>query len=34
MINMERRAHSFGNALEEARTMLEQADRARRYRSL
>ena len=30
MINMDRRAHSLSNALEEARTMLEQADRARR----
>ena len=31
MINMDRRAHSLSNALEEARTMLEQADRARRW---
>ena len=31
MINMERRSHSLANALEEARTMLDQADRARRY---
>ncbi len=30
LINMERRAHSFANSLEEARTMLDQADRARR----
>ena len=26
----DRRAHAMGNALEEARTLLEQADRARR----
>jgi hypothetical protein len=31
MMNMDRRAHTLGNALEEARTMLEQADRARRW---
>ena len=30
MINMDRRAHSHSNALEQARTKLEQADRARR----
>ena len=28
--NAERRAHTLQNALEESRTMLEQADRARR----
>ena len=30
LANAERRAHSLQNALEESRTMLEQADRARR----
>jgi len=30
LINMERRSHGLQNALEEARTMLEQTDRARR----
>lgn len=31
MIVAERRAHSTQNALEEARTLLDQADRARRH---
>ena len=30
-VNMDRRAHSLQNALEEARTILDQTDRARRY---
>ena len=32
-MNLDRRAHSLQNALEEARTILDQTDRARRYES-
>ena len=34
LMNLDRRAHSLQNALEEARTILDQTDRARRYAML